>query len=954
PLAQLAQITNRFAAGDFTQRAEAQSRDEIGMLAQSFNQMAEELSTLYRSLEQKVDERTRQIHTAAEVAQRITSTAKLDELLNRTVQLIVDQFAFYQASIFMIDQRGRYAVLQAAHGPAAREMLSRGHRLEVGSASIIGWVTANRQPRVASDVSADPIHFKNELLPHTRSEVGIPIMVGNLVLGALDVQSVNPDAFGPDTVVMLQLIASQIAVAIQNVGLVQSTQVNFQDLERLQRASREVVAAHTRSEALKALARIVAEAPYASLVISIDGAKFTLESEIDASRPEAVRVRAAVQILEDRLGEISRPLTVGAVVGETESPALPSAISQFARQLGYQAVAFLPVLSGDQLAGVITMGAQAPSINTALVQPYANLADLTGTAIERITESSSNRRQLEERQALSLINQAISETSTDFEEFFKQLHEQVRHNIGDYAFIVALYDKSTASISIPYMYEEGHTDKVEAFPLGEGMTSVLIRTARPLMLVENVERRAAEMGAKTLGRPARSWMGAPMMIRNEPIGALIVQDLDHEHAFNEDNLGFFVAMANQVAAVIHNARLLEESRARTVQLETAAEIARDVSGSLNLDELLAKSVGYIRERFDFYHASIFLLDPTGEYAVIRESTGEAGAQMKRLGHKLQVGSKSIVGYVSSQGEPLVVNDTSKDATYLPHPLLPHTQAEAALPLKVGERVVGVLDVQSSHPFAFSPDSLRALRILADQLGVAVVNSELFAETQEHLSQHRLLHHITTSAASGTTLEEALESAVTGLQVTLGGDRVSILLVDAEKKNLEVKAAAGYSEDILQLRIALGAGVTGWAAQHHRALRVDNVADDPRYIQASANTASELAIPLVYRNEVLGVLNAESEQPAAYSQDDEEMLGTLGGSLAAIIANARLLEQIRAQAERERLIYDITSKIRRSTNIETILSTTASELTRAVGARRAQIKILSRASSDTDGRKDGEE
>jgi GAF domain-containing protein len=106
--------------------------------------------------------------------------------------------------------------------------------------------------------------------------------------------------------------------------------------------------------------------------------------------------------------------------------------------------------------------------------------------------------------------------------------------------------------------------------------------------------------------------------------------------------------------------------------------------------------------------------------------------------------------------------------------------------------------------------------------------------------------------------------------------------------------------------------------------------------------------------VLGVLNAESEQPAAYSQDDEEMLGTLGGSLAAIIANARLLEQIRAQAERERLIYDITSKIRRSTNIETILSTTASELTRAVGARRAQIKILTRTPGVGNDRKDGEE
>lgn len=950
PLVNLADITRRFAEGDFTERAEARTRDEIGMLAQSFNTMAEELSNLYRSLEQKVDERTRQIRTAAEVAQRITSTAKLDELLNRTVQLIVDQFSFYQASIFMLDQRGRYAVLQAAYGPAAREMLARGHRLEVGSASIIGWVTSNRQPRVASDVTDDPIHLRNELLPQTRSEVGIPIAIGNLVLGALDVQSTSPGAFGPDTIVMLELIASQIAVAIQNVGLVQSTQVDLQDLQRLQRSSREIASSRTRDEALTALEQALQDSPYSGLVISLDDAQLRLAGKLaenpSDSSPETVRARTAVRMLQQRLDELKRALILGPVVAETESPTLPLPLSQFARQLGYQAIAFLPILSAEKLVGVVTLGAKARTLNTAAIQPYANLADLAGIALDRIAESTTKDRQLAERQALTSINLTSAESSADFGAFFSQLHAEIQRNIGDYAFLVALYDKTTRAITIPYMYEEGRVQHVEAFPLGEGLTSILIRTGKPLLLAENAEQKAAELGAKTQGRPARSWMGAPMMVQGEPVGALIVQDLDREGVFSQEDLNFFVALANQVAAVIHNTRLLEESRTRTLQLETAAEIARDVSGSLNLDELLAKSVGFIRERFDFYHAGIFLLDATGEYAVIREATGEAGAQMKRVGHKLAVGSKSIVGYVAGQGEPLVVNDTAKDATYFANPLLPGTRSEAAMPLKVGERIVGVMDVQSSHPYAFTADSLRTLRILSDQLGVAVVNSELFAETQEHLSQHRLLHHITTSAASGTTLEEALESAVTGLQVTLGGDRVAIMLMDAERKTLEVRAAAGYSEDIMHLRVPLGSGVTGWAATHHRPLRVDNVAEDPRYIQASANTSSELAIPLLYRNEVLGVLNVESEQNAAYTQDDEEMLGTLGGSLAAIIANARLLEQIRAQAERERAIYEITSKIRRSTNIETILATTASELTKAMGARQAHIKIA--AAEDSDG------
>ena len=222
--------------------------------------------------------------------------------------------------------------------------------------------------------------------------------------------------------------------------------------------------------------------------------------------------------------------------------------------------------------------------------------------------------------------------------------------------------------------------------------------------------------------------------------------------------------------------------------------------------------------------------------------------------------------------------------------------------------------------------------------MAVVNSELFAETQEHLAQHRLLHHITTSAASGTTLDEALQSAVEGLQVTLGGDRVSILMPDRGGQSLEVKASVGYSQEIMQLRVPMGSGITGWSAAHQQVLRVADVVSDPRYIEGSPNTRSELAVPLVFRNEVLGVLNVESERPDAYTADDEEMLSTLGGSLAAIIANARLLARVRAQAERERAIYEISGRIRRATNVRSVLETTASELTKAVGARRAQIKI----------------
>ncbi len=939
PLLQLTETTRRFADGDFTERFHTRSKNELGLLAWSFNHMADELSALYRSLEARVEERTQQIRTAAEVAQDITSSIDMDDLLNKTAKLIVERFGFYHAGIFVLDRAGKQASLRAVHGPAAEAMRQRGHSLDVGSHSIIGWVTENNKPRVASDVGEDPMHFKNPLLPETRAEVGIPISAGSLVLGALDVQSKEPDAFDSETIVTLQTLANQIASAVQNAGLVESTEVNLNELERLYRASRQIAEASTEEEILQMTGRVLAESPYITVVLAARGNSF---ESIAVSQPGGSPTQAEISTrrLDIAPTAIGALLSSGLAIVDLSKPApFPADMTRLPRQLGCQAIAFLPVTSQGKVAALVLLGSrQKNQITAATVQPYANLVDFVATSLEKVGAARITERRLAEMEALAAISQSVMLVS-DLQSFYTTLHEQMRHTIGDYAFMVALYDRQREMISVPYLYEDGQVSTVEPFQLGEGLTSILIRTRQPLMLVEDVDKRLSALGAKTIGQPAKSWLGTPLIAGGEAIGALIVQDSKREKQFDENDLRFLNTVAVQVSGAIYNIRLLEDSRVQSVQLQTAAEIARDISRSLNLDELLHTAINLIRDRFGFYHAAVFLVDPAGEYAVIREATGDAGAQMKRSGHKLGVGSKSVVGYATGRGEALIINDTTKDVTYYANPLLPETRSEAALPLKVGERILGVLDVQSSLPYAFSEGNIQTLQILADQLAVAVINSELFAETQEHLSQHRLLHHVTTAAASGSNLEEALESAAQGLQVTLGGDRVAILLLDKERKVLEIKSAIGYSEtDIANVKVPLGTGITGWVATHRKPLRVDNIEGDPRYIQMSPNTRSELAIPLVYRNEVLGVLNVESEQAGAYTENDEELLGTLGGSLAAIIANARLLDQIRKQAERERMVYEITSKIRRSTDMRTILTTTANELTKVVNARRAQIKI----------------
>ena len=688
---------------------------------------------------------------------------------------------------------------------------------------------------------------------------------------------------------------------------------------------------------LTTLAKALEGKPFPAAIFFVQNEKLTLVGVSNHNNnlnqddlPKQIAVKSA-QLEKKLKGD-------GEIIKISKDTTTVPGLIDLASRLGFEAVAFLKVSSDAGIHGLVMVGNyQGQSLTKDSLQSYLETIQLAST----IFEQAKTIQQLENNaigfETITDISKIIA-TSGNLANVFSVLHERIKRSIGDYSFTVALFDENTQSSRIPYLYEDGKVSSVESFPIGEGLTSILLRTRRPLLLNKDVEEQAETLGAKTIGKPAKSWLGIPLIVNEKAVGSIILQDLKQENSFDDFALQTLASIAQQVAGFVYAAGIIDDMQRQLLQVQTASEIAREISSALNLDELLLKAVNLIHDRFNFYHASIFLIDPGENVAIIREATGEAGVQLKRVGHKLTIGSKSIVGYVSGQGEPLVVNDTTKDATYLPNSMLPDTRAEAAIPLKVGDRILGVLDVQSTSPYSFRSSDINTFQTLADQLAIAVNNTELFAEIQEHLSQHRLLHHITTSAASGTTLEEALTSAVTGLQVTLGGDRVSILLSDEERKNLVVKAWVGYAENAIDLVIPVGSGITGWVAAHRKPLRINDTSQDTRYIQVSSNTRSELAIPLIFRNDILGVLNVESEQVGAYNENDEEMLGTLAGSLAAIIANARLVDQIRRQAERERLLNEISSKIRRSTDMQTILSTTIQELHRVTGARKTQISI----------------
>lgn len=224
PILQLTAAAEAVRRGDLTVEAQVAGSDEVGTLAATFNDMTRQLRETLSGLEKLVAERTARLAATNEVGRAAAAILDRNELVSRVVHLITDRFDYYYAAIFLVDSTGRWAELADATGEAGAALKAASHRLEIGGRSMVGTAIRQRSARIALDVGAEPIRFDNPLLPETRSEIALPLLAGEDVLGALDVQSTQEAAFSEQDVETLQTLASQVAIAIENANLFERTQ----------------------------------------------------------------------------------------------------------------------------------------------------------------------------------------------------------------------------------------------------------------------------------------------------------------------------------------------------------------------------------------------------------------------------------------------------------------------------------------------------------------------------------------------------------------------------------------------------------------------------------------------------------------------------------------------------------------------------------------------------------
>ncbi|MCB0118219.1 MAG: GAF domain-containing protein [Anaerolineales bacterium] len=227
----------------------------------------------------------------------------------------------------------------------------------------------------------------------------------------------------------------------------------------------------------------------------------------------------------------------------------------------------------------------------------------------------------------------------------------------------------------------------------------------------------------------RSEMALPLIVADEAIGALTVQSVE-EAAFHEEDIDALQTMADQLAIAIQNSKLHRQEERRSRLLKAANRVGKETASILDLDQLLPQTVNIICEAYGLYYAGVFLLDEKGEYAVLRAGYGKAGKAMLAEGHRLRVGTDSMIGACVAMGEARIALDVGEERVHFKNPHLPHTRSEMALPLIYGGRTLGAVTIQSSEERAFSDDDVTTLLTMAEHLAVAINNAKLIDELKE--------------------------------------------------------------------------------------------------------------------------------------------------------------------------------------------------------------------------------
>ena len=588
-------------------------------------------------------------------------------------------------------------------------------------------VIRTRAPFIVEDAPAVYEAFRKD--PHRqaagRSWLGVPMLVGEQLVGMIALDKREPGFYTQGHARLAEAFAAQAAVAIENARLFEEEKRRSTQLALINEVGGQAASILDPDRLMQEVTRSIRESfNYYNVALLL----------LDEEHREVVLRAIAGGFEHVTPGDYRQSIDEGIIgfVARTGNPWLandtskdPYYVKGFSEVILTKSELCIPIKLGDEIIGVLDV--QSIRLNAF---DQADVVAMEAVA-DRLAMGIQNARLYEEMAGLYDVGLAVT-SALELDKTLRAIYEQVNHLMSFDTFYIALYDEARGELRFDIFVEEGEWLPKFTKELDEGgLTTWIVQSKKPLF-VGDFEKESPPVVPGQVGKPeTRSWLGFPLLVRDKIVGVISVQSF-RPHAFTKEDERILSAFANQAAIAVENAWLYEETRQRTLQLQTVEEVGRRVSSILDLDELFPYVAQAIQQSFGYYHVDIFLVEPATGCAVFKASSDPVLEKVwKEQGLCFEIGEEGMIGWVAHTGEPLLANDVSQEPHYLPDELLPETKSELVVPLKVEERVVGVLDVDSDELNAFDEDDLFVLQTLSNQVAIAIENAHLFEET-EHL------------------------------------------------------------------------------------------------------------------------------------------------------------------------------------------------------------------------------
>jgi PAS domain S-box-containing protein len=856
-----------------------------------------------------------------EVGRTLSQVLDPDLVLNTVVRAVCDLLQCTVSAIFQLDRRDGTLAAVASFGVPLSEMGDL--RFEPGE-GLVGHVATTREPLLLADTAGDP-RFVEGPEP-IGSMLLVPIMAGGQFMGVLTAGSPHAGALMSADQVLLSTLADQAAVALESARLFDTTQQAALRLSLLneigRRAAAELDAQAMLDMAVGALHQNLGFFRVAAFLVD-EASDYLYVAAANEGFWPVIPPNYRLAVGEGLIG--------AAVAGEETVLVNDTAADErYVRAGEWHCAASLsvPIKVRDRVIGVLhTESDRLMAFRDEDAAALEIAADQLAVALQNAQLFDETQRRVAELATINEIGRAIS-SALDLSELYGLIYLQVSKLLDTRNFHIALLDQATDLIHVEFLVEHGQQQPPVVLASGQGLTGHLIRTGEPILLSYGSVEFLAAHGLSLEREPARSWLGVPMIAEDRPIGAIAVQSFEQDAAFDPGHLELLSTVAGQAAVAVQNALLFRERERRIGELAAVNQMARAISSTLELDELLELVYAQASTLIDTTNFSIALYDEEGDVItfpfVVDPEEREDWAPRK--------GRRGLTGRIIETGEPLLLPSGAagpeRDEGRAIHAGLCHSWL--GVPMIAEDKVRGVIAVQSyDREHVFGRQDLEFLMTVASQSAMAVRNAQLYQQIvrfsseleemveartrdlEQALDELRVerdrvetLYRITSELGATLELERVLQRALELFAGALDIEHGSILLVDQASGLLNLRATLEEDRQLPQegkpTRWRHGVGLAGWVLARGEPVLVDDILADDRWVRRPGKelrVRSVMSAPLsLGGGDVLGVITLGHREVGYFTPEHMQLLTAATSQIAIAVNNSDLYAFISDQAD----------------------------------------------------------